>query len=47
VLGLKVAIDFRGLNEDDEHGSLTIAYQSLEQLDDVLDRLSRPANSDD
>jgi ParB family chromosome partitioning protein len=47
VLGLKVTIDFRGLNEDDEQGSLTIDYQSLEQLDDVLDRLSRPANSDD
>ncbi len=41
VLGLKVAIDFHRLTEDDEQGSLTIHYQTLEQLDDILDRLSR------
>ncbi len=46
VLGLKVVIDFHGLTEDDEQGSLTIHYQSLEQLDEILDRLSRPLQPD-
>lgn len=36
LLGLKVAIDFKG-----QGGSLTIHYQTLEQLDDVLHRLNQ------
>ena len=40
VLGLKVAIDVRG---PEGSGSLTIHYESLEQLDDVLERLNRPS----
>lgn len=36
LLGLKVSIDFRG-----QGGSLTIHYQTLEQLDDVLHRLNQ------
>ena len=42
LLGLKVTIDFEG-----KGGSLTIHYQTLEQLDDVLHRLNQvpaPAN---
>lgn len=35
LLGLKVSINFQG-----QGGSLTIHYQTLEQLDDVLQRLS-------
>jgi ParB family chromosome partitioning protein len=35
LLGLKVSIDFRG-----QGGSLTVHYKTLEQLDDVLQRLS-------
>jgi ParB family chromosome partitioning protein len=35
LLGLKVAIDFRG-----QGGSITIHYRSLEQLDDILRRLN-------
>ena len=35
LLGLKVSIDFRG-----KGGSLTVHYKTLEQLDDVLQRLS-------
>lgn len=38
LLGLKVGIRFRGGS-----GSLTIEYQSLEQLDEILHRLSRGA----
>lgn len=38
LLGLKVGIRFRG-----GAGSLTIHYQSLEQLDEILHRLSRGA----
>jgi ParB family chromosome partitioning protein len=38
LLGLKVGIRFRG-----GAGSLTIEYQSLEQLDEILHRLSRGA----
>ena len=37
-LGLKVTIDVRG--PDNERGRLTIEYQTLEQLDDLLLRLS-------
>jgi ParB family chromosome partitioning protein len=37
-LGLKVSIDVRG--PDNERGRLTIEYQTLEQLDDLLLRLS-------
>lgn len=36
LLGLKVTISFQG-----QGGSLTIHYQTLEQLDDVLQRLNR------
>jgi ParB family chromosome partitioning protein len=36
LLGLKVSISFQG-----QGGSLTIHYQTLEQLDDVLQRLSQ------
>lgn len=36
MLGLKVTIDFQ-----DEGGALTIRYQTLEQLDDVLRRLNQ------
>ena len=44
LLGLKVSIKFRNGG-----GSLTIAYQTLEQLDDVLQRLNQggPVNRDD
>ena len=38
ILGLKVTINFHGL-EKGESGSLTIHYDTLEQLDDVLRRL--------
>lgn len=38
LLGLKVEIKFRG-----KDGSLTIHYESLDQLDDILHRLSRGA----
>ncbi len=38
ILGLKVGIAFRG-----DQGSMTIHYQSLEQLDDILFRLSQGA----
>lgn len=46
LLGLRVGIQFRG-----GRGSLTIHYESLEQLDDILHRLSQgahgtPAESD-
>ncbi|MFN3078107.1 MAG: chromosome partitioning protein ParB, partial [Alphaproteobacteria bacterium] len=37
ILGLKVTIRFKGRG-----GDLTIYYESLEQLDDVLQRLNRP-----
>ncbi|MFQ5773829.1 MAG: ParB/RepB/Spo0J family partition protein [Kiloniellaceae bacterium] len=37
LLGLKVTIELRG-----QGGSLTIHYQTLEQLDDVLHRLNQP-----
>jgi len=37
-LGLKVTIDVRG--DDGERGCLNIEYQTLEQLDDLLRRLS-------
>ncbi len=36
MLGLKVTIDFH-----EEGGALTIRYQTLEQLDDVLRRLNQ------
>jgi ParB family chromosome partitioning protein len=36
LLGLKVTVDARG-----ERGAVTIHYRSLEQLDDVINRLSR------
>ena len=39
VLGLKVSIDVKG---PEGSGSLTVHYDSLEQLDDVLERLNRP-----
>ncbi len=39
MLGLKVAIDVRNR---DGSGSLTVHYQTLEQLDDVIERLNRP-----
>ena len=38
MLGLKVGIAFRG-----DRGTMTIQYQSLEQLDDILFRLSQGA----
>jgi len=38
ILGLKVAIDFRGENVG---GSLTIRYRTLDQLDDVIRRLGQ------
>lgn len=38
ALGLKVAIDY---NQKTEEGTLTITYKSLEQLDDVLEKLAR------
>jgi ParB family chromosome partitioning protein len=37
VLGLVVSVDPVGVG-----GTITIRYQSLEQLDDVLRRLSQP-----
>ena len=40
LLGLKVAIKFKG-----ESGSLTVHYRSLEQLDDILHRLSQGATA--
>ncbi len=40
LLGLKVTIDFEG-----KSGSLTIHYQTLEQLDDVLRRLNQVPDS--
>jgi len=40
LLGLKVSIDFAG-----KSGSLTIHYQTLEQLDDVLRRLNQAPNA--
>jgi ParB family chromosome partitioning protein len=36
MLGLKVTIDFL-----EEGGTLTVRYQTLEQLDDVLRRLNQ------
>ncbi|MEE8393022.1 MAG: ParB/RepB/Spo0J family partition protein [Rhodospirillales bacterium] len=39
MLGLKVAINFKG-----KGGSITIHYSTLEQLDDILHRLSHGAN---
>jgi len=46
LLGLEVTIAFRG-TDDDERGSLTIHYDTLEQLDDVLRRLNQdPAPED-
>lgn len=39
VLGLKVSIDLK----DGERGTLTIHYETLDQLDDVLKRLNRPS----
>ena len=44
LLGLKVAIDVRNR---DGSGSLTIHYQTLEQLDDVIERLNRPGTPAD
>jgi len=41
LLGLKVSIDERG-----EGGVLTIQFTSLDQLDDVLQRLTRGSGSD-
>ena len=41
VLGLKVAIEHGTGREGKGGGSLTIRYQSLEQLDDVIRRLNR------
>jgi ParB family chromosome partitioning protein len=38
ALGLKVSIDY---NQKTEEGSITISYKSLEQLDDVLEKLAR------
>ncbi|MBT5808877.1 MAG: chromosome partitioning protein ParB, partial [Rhodospirillaceae bacterium] len=38
LLGLKVAFKVRG-----EGGSMTIQYKTLEQLDDVLQRLTHGA----
>jgi ParB family chromosome partitioning protein len=43
-LGLKVAIDVRG--NDGERGRLTIEYRTLEQLDDLLRRLSHAPEGD-
>ncbi len=41
LLGLKVSIDIHGGGEDGgEGGALTVHYQTLEQLDEVLRRLS-------
>ena len=45
LLGLQVTIAFRGTNED-ECGSLTIHYDTLEQLDDVLRRLNQAPEHD-
>ena len=36
LLGLKTEIDFKG-----NRGNITIQYKTLEQLDDILERLSR------
>ncbi len=41
VLGLKVAIEHGTGSEGKSGGSLTIRYQSLEQLDEVIRRLNR------
>ncbi len=41
LLGLKVSIDFKG-----QGGSLTVHYKTLEQLDDVLHRLSQTPQTD-
>ena len=41
LLGLKVTIDFQG-----QGGSLTVHYQTLEQLDDVLRRLSQVSEAE-
>ncbi len=41
MLGLKVDINFRG-----NGGSLTVHYSSLEQLDDILQRLERTTGAD-
>ena len=41
LLGLKVSIDFKG-----QGGSLTVHYKTLEQLDDVLHRLSQALQTD-
>jgi ParB family chromosome partitioning protein len=47
LLGLKVTIDFRGSTGGERQaGSLTIHYQTLEQLDDVLHRLHQSRSSD-
>lgn len=40
ILGLEVAITMHGSKEDDERGTLTINYDTLDQLDDVLRRLN-------
>ncbi|HMB76892.1 MAG TPA: ParB/RepB/Spo0J family partition protein [Kiloniellaceae bacterium] len=40
MLGLEVAITMLGAGEDDERGMLTINYDTLDQLDDVLRRLN-------
>ncbi len=46
LLGLKVSVDFHG-KEGSESGTLTIRYETLEQLDDVLRRLNQaPAARD-
>lgn len=42
LLGLRVKINYRG----DKGGDLTISYRTLEQLDDVLQRLSAKPNQE-
>ena len=47
LLGLQVTIALRGDGEEDERGSLTIHYDTLEQLDDVLRRLNHEPAPDE
>ncbi|MDX1711435.1 MAG: ParB/RepB/Spo0J family partition protein [Rhodovibrionaceae bacterium] len=45
LLGLKVTIDFRSDGAERQAGAITIHYETLEQLDDVLHRLHQSKTS--
>ena len=41
MLGLQVSIDHKAQGRHGESGSLTIRYDRLEQLDEIIQRLSQ------